>query len=274
MNARITNPFNVTKADDFSDSDIAAYYVDMPSGGFLQIANPNSPTSLLIRGGKGSGKTHIMRYWSYAIQRIRAGAAVIPKVREEGYIGIYSRCGGLNASRFSGKGQPAEVWTTLFAYYIELWLSQLVLGIVHEFCGSVEAPAKIESAVDACLALLDEEIPGESSTLLELANRLHQEQRQLDIEINNVAMTRTLHARIAATPGRLVFGIPRVLSTMLPSCEGLMFAYLLDEYENFQEDQQKYFNTLGGHFKTGHVWPLENRPMERSGPEVFIPWLE
>ena len=245
MTGALPNPFNVTKADDFSDPQIAVYFVDMPGGGYVNIASPASTTSMLIRGGKGSGKTHIMRYWSYALQKIRAGSDFARQIQAEGYLGIYFRCGGLNASRFSGKGQQPEVWNAMFAYYIELWLAQLVLRTTADFCGAVGlAPEKERTATEGCRALLDEAVIGRFDTLSQLADGLHSVQRQLDSEINNVAMTRVLTARIGATPGRLVFGIPQVLTREIDACREMLFLYLVDEYENLQEEQQKYFNTL------------------------------
>lgn len=245
MNGPLPNPFNVTKADDFSDPQIAAYFVDMPGGGSLNIANPASTTSMLIRGGKGSGKTHIMRYCSYGLQKIRGGADFAKKIRTEGYLGIYFRCGGLNAYRFSDKGQEPEVWSAIFAYYIELWLAQLVLRTTADFCGAAGLPPEQErAATEGCRELLDDAGIGTSETLSQLADSLHSVQRQLDIEINNVAMTRVLTARIGATPGRLVFGIPQVLTKTIDTCRELLFVYLIDEYENLKEEQQRYVNTL------------------------------
>ena len=59
------NPFNITKAVDFSDQEIHDYWIDIPeSGGFQQLVKPTSAMPMFILGGKGSGKTHLMRYFS------------------------------------------------------------------------------------------------------------------------------------------------------------------------------------------------------------------
>ena len=99
------NPFNVTKAVDLDDKQIGDYWVDLPGGGgFQELVRPTSPMPMIILGGKGSGKTHILRYCSYQVQRMLHKSDVGAGLQEDGYIGIYLRCGGLNASRFSGKG--------------------------------------------------------------------------------------------------------------------------------------------------------------------------
>src|SRR5258708_35361396 len=128
------NPFDVTKAVDFTDAQIAAYFVDIPGPGFSALANPRSPMPMMIRGGKGSGKTHLMRYFSYALQKMRHGSDLVRGVQEEGYIGVYFRCGGLNTGRFRGKGQSEDIWNAVFAYYMELWLAQLALACAGDFC--------------------------------------------------------------------------------------------------------------------------------------------
>ena len=70
-NINTVNPFNITKAVDYSDEEINKYWVDIPEGnGFIDIIKPTSPMPMLILGGKGSGKTHIMRYFSFNLQKL------------------------------------------------------------------------------------------------------------------------------------------------------------------------------------------------------------
>lgn len=121
MGKYLLNPFNVTKAVDFTDQDIQKYWVDLHSrGGFAHFAKPTSPMPMLILGGKGSGKTHLMRHFSYATQKIRSGLDIVTGIKKDGYVGIYFRCEGLNASRFNGKLQSEEVWCSIFGYFVDL----------------------------------------------------------------------------------------------------------------------------------------------------------
>ena len=242
----LVNPFNVTKASDFNDAEIAAYFVDMPGPGFSALANPSSPMPMQIRGGKGSGKTHLMRYFSYPLQKLRHGQDFVRGIQEEGYIGIYYRCGGLNSSRFRGKNQSTDVWDSIFSYYMELWLSQILLNCASDIAAASSEPQESHAAtVLRCLELLDDcQAIGVPSTLAELGNVLHTLQRELDLEVNNCALTGKLSAHIRATAGRLVFGIPKVLTSDLEPMKGLQVLYLIDEFENLTEAQQRYVNTL------------------------------
>lgn len=125
MSASIpSNPFSLTKANDLSDDQIQELWVD--------IAPPDSPDSLFsagrfaspmptfILGSKGSGKTHLMRYASFALQKKRFernGFSPLAGARGDGYVGIYTLCSGLETGRFQGKGQSEEAWLEVFSYY-------------------------------------------------------------------------------------------------------------------------------------------------------------
>ena len=246
MKNTIPNPFNITKAVDFSDQEINDYWVDIPSGdGFAAMAKPTSPMPMLILGGKGSGKTHLMRYFSYPLQRIRHGQEVIGGIQKDKYIGIYLRCGGLNSARFRNKGQTEEVWADVFAYYMELWLSQLALGTILSAVGGMRELKDRESDVTAELsALIDLRGLAPPANLSGLNALLRKLQQELDDAVNNSAITRTLPVHIAVTRGELIFGIPRVVAANLSSLRNCLFLYLIDEFENLLQIQQKYVNTL------------------------------
>lgn len=239
------NPFNITKAVDFSDQEINDYWVDIPETGFSKLAKPTSPMPMLILGGKGSGKTHLMRYFSYPLQKIRNQHDVLGGLRQDGYIGIYLRCGGLNAARFQGKGHEEDEWMNVFAYYMELWLSQLVLDILGDAFGNSEEFRASESEICHSISrLFDAPLQPPPTSLMDLRNSLANMQRELDAEVNNCAISRHLKVEVCATRGKLIFGVPRVLTSHLPSLNHCLFVYLIDEFENLTEAQQKYINTL------------------------------
>src|SRR3954464_4752995 len=120
------NPFDLVKATDLDDRQIAAYWVDMPAASSLVArVKPTSPMPMFVLGGKGSGKTHLLRYLSAQLQQIRHSSDVSAGLAADSYIGIYLHCGDLNAGRFKDKDQPDSAWASVFEYFMELWIAQL-----------------------------------------------------------------------------------------------------------------------------------------------------
>ncbi len=240
-----TNPFRVTKAVDFTDTEIIENWVDLPGDGFESIASPISPMPLLLLGGKGGGRTHLMRYFSASSQSLRReGRSVLEQFKSDGYIGVYIRCSGLNSGRFAGKGQDLEAWSDVFCYYTDLWIAQHTIRVVLESLSEELDFDGFDNLTPALASLFDIPPEGDLRTLGGLLDAIHQLQRNVDIAVNNAALTRELDVQVRATRGQLVFGVPERLASEVPALGGLQFTYLLDELENLTEAQQRYVNTL------------------------------
>src|SRR3954466_4624900 len=86
--ADLKNPFDLVKATDLSDGQIADYFVDFPAGAsLLDRIKPTSAMPMLIFGGKGSGKTHLMRYLSHQLIRKRRPEETLrAAIASDGYV--------------------------------------------------------------------------------------------------------------------------------------------------------------------------------------------
>jgi len=139
-------------------------------------------------------------------------------IEKEGYIGVYQRCGGLNSSRFNGKGQTEETWHAVFSYYVELWFAQLVLDIIADLQGFHENLICDENALSCeIVELFDKDITDKKKlSLKELRNTLKLLQRTVDLAVNNAALTGQLeNLKILTTSGQLVFKIPQLLKAVV-----------------------------------------------------------
>ena len=247
---QIVNPFAITKAVDLNDEQIERLWVRTSrgddSGTLQELNNPISPMPAFILGAKGSGKTHLMRHQAYELQKLRfkkAGKSSREGISDDGYIGLYVRCSGLQSSRFAGKRQSYELWQELFSYYFELWLAQHVLYVVIDLeLGQAEGDENL--LVDELLGLFDQPPIIPQNTVVDLVQSLSKVQKQLDFEINNCLLSGTLNVQITATCGKLIFGIPQILTQRYAFFRGVLFSYYIDEFENLTRSQQVHVNTL------------------------------
>ena len=89
------NPFDITKAVDFSNEEIDKYWTNINGDrGFMEMLKPWSLMPIIMKGSKGSGKTHIMRYFSYELQKIRYNKNLAEGLNNDKFIGVYIRCSG------------------------------------------------------------------------------------------------------------------------------------------------------------------------------------
>lgn len=247
----IKNPFDVTKAVDYTDDDIYKYWVDLDKDdhGFEGLIEPESLMPKIIVGSKGSGKTHVMKYFSYELQKIRckAEAETMQKgLADEKFIGVYIRCSGFNSDKFSGKGVSEDVWATLYSYFWELWIGERLLDILIDLrengaLGDVDEPAIVAEILK--MFLKHEKGIHSFEDLNDYFLKL---QKNVDYEVQNFmfADQDKPHVEILLTHCRLTYGIPELLKTKVKFFKNKYILYLVDELENFSVTQQQLIQTL------------------------------
>jgi hypothetical protein len=258
MSNQISNPFQITKSNDLTDEQIDQFWVTAGvEDGVTGLPRPTSRMAMFILGGKGSGKSHLMRYYSFPVQLIRhrrRHSELADTVLADGYVGIYARCGGLNAQRFEGKRQPDEKWRALFAYYFELWVAHETLTATETLLSVVGTTADQEREIAKEIMSLFDKPTGDCSSIAEIQQLIAKLRRDLDYAVNNAAIHNELSAEVLVTRGNLFFGIPRLICEKVDRLKDMIFVYMLDEFENFTVPQQIYINTL---------------IRERQGPTAF-----
>lgn len=241
------NPFDITKAVDYSDNELFNNWVDFPKKGFINYIKPTSDMPMIILGSKGSGKTHIMKHFSFSMQKLKS-ENIFETIASDGYIGVYLRCSGLNGYRFSARNELPETWEIVFSYYLDLWLSQLLLDSVSSIFISNPDLNKYETPiVQEILKVFNTKEKIDYSNFEELRTFINTEQRKIDYAINNSSLSNDSiksKIQILTNPGQLIFEIPLILTKTVREFSNLKILFLLDEFENFSENQQKYFNTL------------------------------
>ncbi len=246
------NPFNVTKASEYSDEQINNYWVSI---GGDNVLNPHDYTPKYILGGKGCGKTHLLRYYSYPLQKLRNGS-IFNVIANDKYIGIYSVLSTLDAGRFEGTDMTDEQWKALFKYYFELYIGAVVLKTLSEYI-SEKGKDEEEEFVMAITKLFLKDISLTTYDLLHLIDYVEQQRKEIDYHIQNIAFTGDFYGvKINLKPGSLIYGIPEKTSEIYSDFCNVGFVYIMDEYEKLFDWQKRYINSL--------VW-------EKQRPSTF--WI-
>lgn len=244
----MNNPFDITKAVDFTDKQIVQYWVDISGkDGFKNLLKPTSVMPMILLGSKGSGKTHLMRYFSYELQKIKYKDDLKKGFEDDKFIGIYVRCSSFNSERFSGKGQSYEIWRNIYAYYWELWLTQISLNIIIDLQknGIIEISDE-QILVGKIMELLNkrpENIPDNLTNLVSFFSHL---QKEVDYEVENCIFNddNKLHIDILISPSKITYQLPQIIKEYISFFKDKIFLYLIDELENIDENQQRLIQTL------------------------------
>jgi hypothetical protein len=252
MISELDNPFSVTKATEFSDLEINEYWVNFNTKenvSIVAILNPKEYLPKYIIGGKGCGKTHILRYFSFQLQKIRNGNNMQDILIKDKYIGLYSVFHGLNSSRFSGKDISESEWKSVFEYYFELYICDNLLHTIKEIFELLDFSTSIgDKLIQSILSIFSnyKEIVGVESfsSLIEFLAELR---RKIDSQVLNAAFTRKLiydDVKVLFSPGDLLFGIPNCVSKCTEIFCDVKFIYIFDEYEKLFEWQKRFINSL------------------------------
>lgn len=247
----ISNPFDITKAVDYTDSDIYKYWVDLGDGnqGFEGLIKPDTLMPMIIVGSKGSGKTHVMKYFSYELQKIRCEAeakSMQEGLAKEKFIGIYIRCSGFNSDKFNGKGVDDEIWSILHSYFWELWVGERLVNVLIDLRkNGFISDAEEEVVVGDIIGMFLKQKEG-IKTFEALNNYFIELQRGVDFQVQNFMFLGLKHPKVEVllTTAKLTYGIPTLLKAKIPFFKNKYILYLIDELENFSAEQQQLIQTL------------------------------
>ncbi len=244
--AATENPFEITKAMFLLDPQIQKLWVDFPDeGGFKELAKPSSLQPMQILGGKGSGKTHLLRYFSYRLQKIRHSSDLVQGLKSDGYIGNYTLLNGLNSKKFVGKGIDLERWMEVFKYYFDLFLSEnLLLNLIDIRNQISNLNLNEELICKEINKVFNVPVKFKGYTVEDVLLFISSERKSIDFEVANASKTKTLNVSIKASPGDLIFQIPSIITLNCDELSDLTFLYIIDELENITLDQQVYINSL------------------------------
>lgn len=149
------NPFSEYDTNVMSSEQISEFFTE-PYDSFTipesKIINDKSP--IIFVGGRGTGKTMLLRQFSYNVQKIAKNETYLEKIRRTKYIGIYFRVDKPLLQSLAALGDYSEISgfeESIFTHYFELTIFKEYLEILR----ILASDAKLRNNDSAYQRILD-----------------------------------------------------------------------------------------------------------------------
>lgn len=258
----LKNPFSNIKATHLSKDEIVNYWVDIHNKekeevNFEKVIEPDNPRPIIILGGKGSGKTHILRFYSYESQKVRASQSkdndLVKQLQLEGYISVLLELGDFQFQRFSGSKLDIDIWSEWYFYYLNLILIEKFLKQILD----LENNGLNDFENDKIKEMSSRYFFNEDDTLDSVRTifiRVCEEHKKIDHAFSRIRtgtdnnIIKDLKPMFDTREHRFL-DISHDIIKANSALEKLRILFLLDQFEDLSEEQQKYINTIIRHPK-------------------------
>jgi hypothetical protein len=222
-----------------------------------------APRPCILEGGRGTGKTTVLRGLEVDGQSARLGKKQ-DDLSEWRYFGFYQRVNTNRVTAFQGPELDEEKWIRLFAHYINILLCRQLAEFVQWFEEKFE-PLQITKKEWQRIGL--------TFGIQALESKEHAFQALDDLALAFEASLSNLSNESLpplSTQGQPIDEFARII-TSKSQMRGKSLFFLLDEFENLLDNQQIVINTLLKHaefysFKIG-VRKLGRRRRTTLNPE-------
>lgn len=211
-------------------------------------------TPCVLVGGRGTGKTTVLRSLSYE-GRYALSDKDVALIPSWDYFGFYYRVDTNRVTAFQGPELTEKTWTKLFGHYINILLCSQVLKFLNWY--SLLLPDSQTLSSSACEKVaLSLCIPA-AQTVTDLIEKVDLGRIRFESFLNNLDENHLPRISLQGAP------IDELLNEIaaLPQFEAKHFFFLIDEFENFTDAQQVVMNTLIKHCGEHHSFKIGVREL-------------
>jgi hypothetical protein len=214
----------------------------------------SSTTPCVLIGGRGTGKTTVLKGLSYQGQ-FALHNRKLESMRSWPFIGLYHRVNTNRVSAFRGPELTEDEWTKCFSHYMNLTFCGQVLEFTKWLITNTNQQVGLDPSVlkEVCASLC---LPF-ADTVDQLREEVRVAQAAFEAAVNNIGETPPRNLSVAAAPvDTLVLAL-----TQTPAFQGRSVCFLLDEFENFDDYQQRVVNTFIKHSSTSCTFKIGVREL-------------
>lgn len=212
-----------------------------------------TPRPCVLIGGRGTGKTTVLRGLSYEGQHALSNAK--DDVKHWPHYGLYYRVNTNRVTAFKGAELSEDRWAVVFGHYINLIFCQLLLDFVQWYqektSQRVALSGRYLRRIAKSLAI------GDVADLDELSEEVHLALLDFEAAINTIVDEAPKSISALGAP---LDELAEALSTT-ECLKNKQFFFLIDEFENFEDYQQKVLNTLIKHANSNYTFKVGVREL-------------
>ena len=209
----------------------------------------------VLQGGRGTGKTTVLRGLSYKGQWALCKQNIVAFDSND-FIGIYLRFNTNHTHAFEGIGADRRQWQRIFAHYLNLLICKEILQFV-EWHKKLSASDE-ELSPHACnLVAATLNIDGNVTSRAELYEEIELSMYRFQADVNNIADGMTVKLSMQSEP----INVLTQKLVELSQFDGKMFYVMMDEYENLTDDEQEVVNTYLKHNNKRYTFKIGVREL-------------
>lgn len=250
------NPFSQYDANIMSSEQIHSFFAEPYETMRVsedKIINDKSP--IILVGGRGTGKTMLLRQFSHDVQKMfcSVGEKYIERIKKTRYIGVYFRIDKplLKSLSLMGKEYKTESFEEdVFSHFLELTifkeLIEVIVGILNDL-GIGKERKEYDVVLEDLCYLLFLNRNNNIQTIEELLDYVVKEINYIWVFQSRKSIDITDTETFTPTCGLIMQGRltddllkTRILHTL--GIDDTSILLLIDEYESFSEKQQKVIN--------------------------------
>jgi hypothetical protein len=260
----IQNIFSKNRAEELG-YDVWEHFVVPPFYHRLDVYNATKPR--LIIGGRGCGKTMLLRYWSH--QSMFSSKRKDLSENDLRQVGLYWRADTQFASAMIERNVSLDIWEAAFTHMSALIIGMEVLSSLYSIAENNPSliPAdKLESINLRRLSAFESTLP---ATIEDLRDSLQMRLWRFESWVSDVRKCE----EPSFLPGqKFILALIEEIQKQIPALKGTVFYVYVDEYENLCTYQQKIINTWLKHSEPPLIFNLAMKrnafeTLKTTGPE-------
>lgn len=242
--------FAKNRSEEEKNEDIWQTFIIPPF--FDNIHIKDQSKSLVIEGGRGSGKTTLIKYFCHATQFSPNRKNL--SIQELKHIGLYWRADTNFLNSLHGEDLDTNKWLAAFQHLLACEIGKEIIKSLENLNCNDERISCFGKIDEVDLSELKDFDPHLPTTLRTLYKYLNGSKKKLSTWVNNLD---TNYPSPTFLPLKeFIDSLVEILKSKLNYISDSTFAVFIDEYENMRLEQQEYINYLVKHSSPNFIYNL------------------